>query len=210
MLVTSAIIIPVVLTALYAMMFWRGTVHDLPVAVYDGDRTELSRQLIRMVDATPTARVAFHVQSIEEGHQTMLQGRSNALIIIPSAKLNEFTALKNGKALTTSIVTDENIVSEISVLTENMMKHGDNEVIKEIKEYQTMQDELKRQIEALKAEAIEYLESNEIDEYLCSEGKVTYKEVISSRFDSTSFKKDFGDIYAEYSRKTSSMRFTCN
>ncbi len=84
MLVTSAIIIPVVLTALYAMMFWRGTVHDLPVAVYDGDRTELSRQLIRMVDATPTARVAFHVQSIEEGHQTMLQGRSNALIIIPS------------------------------------------------------------------------------------------------------------------------------
>ena len=85
-----------------------------------------------------------------------------------------------------------------------------NEVIKEIKEYQAMQDELKRQIEALKAEAVEYLESNEIDEYLCDEGKVTYREVISSRFDSTSFKKDFAYVYAEYSRKTSSMRFTCN
>ena len=85
-----------------------------------------------------------------------------------------------------------------------------NEVIKEIKEYQAMQDELKRQIEALKAEAVEYLESHEIDEYLCDEGKVTYREVISSRFDSTSFKKDFADVYAEYSRKTSSMRFTCN
>ena len=32
-----------------------------------------------------------------------------------------------------------------------------NEVIKEIKEYQAMQDELKRQIEALKQEAVEYL-----------------------------------------------------
>lgn len=85
-----------------------------------------------------------------------------------------------------------------------------NEVIKEIKEYQAMQDELKRQIEALKAEAVEYLESNEIDEYTCDEGKVTYREVISNRFDSTSFKKDFADIYAEYSKKTSSMRFTCN
>lgn len=85
-----------------------------------------------------------------------------------------------------------------------------NEVIKEIKEYQAMQDELKRQIEALKAEAVEYLESNEIDEYMCDEGKVTYREVISNRFDSTSFKKDFADIYAEYSKKTSSMRFTCN
>ena len=85
-----------------------------------------------------------------------------------------------------------------------------NEVIKEIKEYQAMQDELKRQIEALKAEAVEYLESHEIDEYMCDEGKVTYREVISNRFDSTSFKKDFADVYAEYTRKTSNMRFTCN
>ena len=84
------------------------------------------------------------------------------------------------------------------------------EVIKEIKEYQAMQDELKRQLEVLKQEAVEYLESNEIDEYMCDEGKVTYREVISNRFDSTSFKKDFADIYAEYSKKTSSMRFTCN
>lgn len=84
------------------------------------------------------------------------------------------------------------------------------EVIKEIKEYQAMQDELKRHLEVLKAEAVEYLESNDIDEYMCDEGKVTYREVISNRFDSTSFKKDFADIYAEYSKKTSSMRFTCN
>lgn len=85
-----------------------------------------------------------------------------------------------------------------------------NEVIKEIKEYQAMQDELKRQIEALKAEAVDYLTINEIDEYLCDEGKVTYREVISNRFDSTKFKKDFADVYAEYTKKTSSMRFTCN
>lgn len=85
-----------------------------------------------------------------------------------------------------------------------------NEVIKEIKEYQAMQDELKRQIDELKAQAIEYLADNEIDEFLSDEGKITYREVISKRFDSTSFKKDFADIYAEYQKATSSMRFTCN
>ena len=47
LLVTSAIILPVVMTVLYVLMFWKGTVHDLPIAVYDGDRTELSRQLVR-------------------------------------------------------------------------------------------------------------------------------------------------------------------
>lgn len=82
-------------------------------------------------------------------------------------------------------------------------------IIKEIKEYQAMQDELKKQIEVLKTEAIDYLDENEIDEFMCDEGKITYREVISKRFDSTSFKKDFADMYAEYSKDTSSMRFTC-
>lgn len=84
-----------------------------------------------------------------------------------------------------------------------------NEIIREIKEYQEIQDELKKQIEELKAEAIQYLEEHQIDEFLGADGKVTYREVISNRFDSTAFKKDFADIYAEYTRKTSNMRFTC-
>lgn len=84
-----------------------------------------------------------------------------------------------------------------------------NNIIKEIKEYQAMQEALKAEIEALKADAVEYLKANDIDEYMCDEGKVTYREVISNRFDSTSFKKDFADVYEEYTRKTSSMRFTC-
>lgn len=83
-LATITVVIPVLLTVLYAVMFAKGTLHDLPVTVYDADQTEMSRQLIRMVDATPTARVAFHVESTEQGRQTMMDGLSNALIIIPS------------------------------------------------------------------------------------------------------------------------------
>lgn len=84
-----------------------------------------------------------------------------------------------------------------------------NETIKAIKEYQAMQDELKQQINELKAEAIEWLDDNELDEILTEEGKITYREVISKRFNSTAFKKDFADIYDEYTTQTSNMRFTC-
>lgn len=83
------------------------------------------------------------------------------------------------------------------------------DVIKEIKEYQAMQDELKKQINELKEEAIEWLDENELDEILTDEGKITYREVISKRFNSTAFKKDFADIYDEYTTKTSNIRFTC-
>ncbi len=85
-----------------------------------------------------------------------------------------------------------------------------NEVIKEIKEYQEMQESLKNEIDKLKAEAIEYLNENEIDEYMCDDGKVTYREVISNRFASTEFKKVHADLYEAFTKKTSSMRFTCN
>lgn len=83
------------------------------------------------------------------------------------------------------------------------------DVIKEIKEYQAMQDELKKQINELKEEAIEWLDENELDEILTDEGKITYREVISKKFNSTAFKKDFADIYDEYTTQTSNMRFTC-
>ena len=85
-----------------------------------------------------------------------------------------------------------------------------NEVIKELKEYQDMQDALKVEIEKLKAEAIEYLDQNEIDEYTCTDGKVTYREVLSNRFLATEFKKVHADLYEAFTKKTSSMRFTCN
>lgn len=85
-----------------------------------------------------------------------------------------------------------------------------NEVIREIKEYQKMQEDLKAEIEKLKIEAIEYLDSNELDEYLCDDGKITYREVISNRFASTEFKKVHADLYEAFTKKTSSMRFTCN
>lgn len=92
------------------------------------------------------------------------------------------------------------------------MKNTTNisELIKELKEFNEMKKQLEKELDELKNQAIAYLEEHGIDEMVTSEGKITYREVISNRFDSTSFKKDFGDVYEEYLRKTSSMRFTVN
>ena len=48
-------------------------------------------------------------------------------------------------------------------------------IIREIKEYQELETQLKSQIDELKAQAIEYLGENAIDEFTCDEGKITYR-----------------------------------
>lgn len=90
----------------------------------------------------------------------------------------------------------------------NMTKNI-NEVMKELAEYTALQEELKAQIEFLQDEVKEYMKENNVDEVLTESGeKATFREVISNRFDSTAFKKDFADIYKEYTKRTTYKRFT--
>lgn len=84
-----------------------------------------------------------------------------------------------------------------------------NEVMKELAQYTDMMDELKVQIESLQDEVKAYMTEQGIDEVIGENGeKATWRGVISNRFDSTAFKKDFLDIYKEYTKKTEYKRFT--
>lgn len=83
-------------------------------------------------------------------------------------------------------------------------------LIAEYKEYQALAEELKQQMDELKAEAIEILGEAALDEYACDSGKVTYRQVLSNRFATTEFKKVHGDLYKAFTKQTSCMKFTCN
>ena len=92
-----------------------------------------------------------------------------------------------------------------------MMNTNINAVLKELKEYDEMMKALKTEIDKLQTECKDYMIENNIDEVISEDGiKATYREVLSKRFDSTAFKKDFADIYQEYTKTTSNMRFTLN
>ena len=84
-----------------------------------------------------------------------------------------------------------------------------NKTMKELAQYTDMMEELKAQIEALQDEVKAYMTETGTDEVIGANGeKATWRGVISNRFDSTAFKKDFLDIYKEYTRKTEYKRFT--
>ena len=86
--------------------------------------------------------------------------------------------------------------------------HEINEIIRQIKEYQDLQEQIKAELEVLKAEAIDYLNDEGIDEVLTDAGKITFRQIISRRFDSTAFKKVMPELYKAYTKQTASRRFT--
>lgn len=67
-----------------------------------------------------------------------------------------------------------------------------------IEELTAMNDDLKTQILAIMGNDETHVEGA---------AKATNKTVVSSRFDSTGFKKVYPDLFTEYSRETSYKRF---
>ena len=80
--------------------------------------------------------------------------------------------------------------------------------IESIKTLQAMIDELTAEMESVKDEVKREMETQGVDEMTVSCFKVRYKAVTSSRFDSTAFKKTHADLYEQYTKQTTSKRFS--
>ena len=76
-------ILPLLLMALLAIVFSAGLATRLPIAVLDLDGTDLSRTIVRTVDATPDTAVARHVSDLAEGRQLILSGAVRGLLMLP-------------------------------------------------------------------------------------------------------------------------------
>jgi ABC-2 type transport system permease protein len=76
-------IVPLSLMALLTIVFSAGLATRLPIAVLDLDSSDLSRSIVRMVDATPDTAVAVRVGELAEGRHMILSGRVNGLLMLP-------------------------------------------------------------------------------------------------------------------------------
>lgn len=88
-----------------------------------------------------------------------------------------------------------------------------NEILKELMEYTRMKKELEEEIRGLETEVKEYMTSNDLNEVFTDDMSIVarYIEVISNRFDTTAFKKsEWGELYKEYTKQVTSMRFSIN
>ena len=75
-LIGLTVVLPLALCVLLAFVFRSGVATNLPVAVVDLDRSSLSRQVVRMLDATPDVEVSARADSLPEARSLILSGRA--------------------------------------------------------------------------------------------------------------------------------------
>ena len=85
----------------------KGVARDIPIAVLDDDHTSLSRKVTQMIDATPTALVAYEIQDMDEGERLMREGKVMAIVQIPS--FFEKNILSNSQTHIENYVSGTNI-----------------------------------------------------------------------------------------------------
>lgn len=77
------LVLPALALFLAWSIFSHGTPRDLPVAVVDLDHSALSRQWVRMVDATPAVRVAARPPDPATAVELVLSGQAHAWLLLP-------------------------------------------------------------------------------------------------------------------------------
>lgn len=85
-----------------------------------------------------------------------------------------------------------------------------HETMKELAQYIRMQEEISETVEGLKDQIKAYMKENSLETLASDEHKATYKTVTSSRIDTTAFKKAFPSIAEQFTKTTTSSRFTFN
>ena len=80
--------------------------------------------------------------------------------------------------------------------------------VKELKNLQRLQEELKNEITAIQDQIKTLMLSRNESEIIAGEYKIRLTPVVSSRFDTTAFKNQYADLYRQFTRESHTQRFS--
>lgn len=83
-----------------------------------------------------------------------------------------------------------------------------NDIMKELAQYNRLAEETAAIIDGLKDQLKAYMTAEGLETLTGDEHKATYKEVVSSRIDTSALKKELPDLAKRYTRSSTAMRFT--
>lgn len=81
-------------------------------------------------------------------------------------------------------------------------------IIEKLKEWEAIQAEAAAEVEALKDQVKAELNARGVEELEAGQYIARFTTVLSNRFDTTVFKREHAEMYKQYTKQTTSRRFS--
>lgn len=93
------LLFPLLVFLTLASIFRAGVPTGLPVAVVDGDRSAVSRQIVRAVDAAPEVAIAFRADDLAQARRLILRGDVYGVLLLPAGLERDLRAGRRPEAV---------------------------------------------------------------------------------------------------------------
>ena len=90
------VFVPSVYPLLYSWIYNNEVVREVPVCVVDQSHSHLSREFIRMCDASPDVHVKYYAQDLDEAKSLVSRQLVKGIYLIPSSFAEDVYGLKRG------------------------------------------------------------------------------------------------------------------
>ena len=77
-----------------------------------------------------------------------------------------------------------------------------------LNKYEAMLEELKAEADKVRDSIKAEMEAREVEELIAGQYIIRWTSVLSNRFDTTGFKKAYGELYKTFTKQSASRRFT--
>jgi ABC-2 type transport system permease protein len=131
-------LLPILSFTLLIATLYDGVLRDMPIAVIDNDKSELSREVIKNIQASPTIKTSAMLNSTKEAIKLTQESKVYAVVVIPK-DFQKDTTLQKQPSITAMVNTQYILVGKIitSSLTKTIRQSAaEVEYIKSLKELQ--------------------------------------------------------------------------
>lgn len=81
-------------------------------------------------------------------------------------------------------------------------------LIEALNDWEAIIADAKAEADSIRDQIKAELMDNDVEEMECGNYIIRYTSVLSNRFDTTAFKRDYNDLYKAYTKQTASRRFS--
>jgi ABC-2 type transport system permease protein len=110
------VFIPIVVLLILFLIFMNGSVHKIPIAIFDEDHSELSTLLIRYIQSAPSMNIVTYANSLEEVKDDFKRGKVDGAFHFPNGM--EATVKNNKQANIEVFINTMNLLKSNSLLND--------------------------------------------------------------------------------------------